>query len=446
MTEPRDRPDPRSSSAPVNPFGRSTPRARVVRPAAIVLVLLAATALAYRFSRTGGDAPAAEGHVHGAGPATDSGQPVSLDARAAQRIGVTYAPVTSGTLATEVRTVAQVTFDETRVKAISPRIDGWVEELFVNATGQPVRAGEPLLTIDSPMLVTAQEEFLLARRLGADVSGAADETRQGAAELQQAARRRLQYWEISEAQLARLAATGQATRTMTLRAPVSGVVVQKNVLAGQRVMAGEMLYQVADLSTVWLEGEVFERDLAAVHVGQSVTAEFDAFPGEARTGRISYLYPTLNPDTRTARVRVALANPGLRLKPGMYGTIRIASRNVRAGLLVPRSAVLATGERQMVFVRRPDGKLEPRAVVTGLSNDDQTQILSGVALGDTVVRSATFLVDAESNLGSAFGGMGDMPGMDLTAPAKGGKATPPATKGARPGDSMPGMDHAGHEE
>jgi Cu(I)/Ag(I) efflux system membrane fusion protein len=197
---------------------------------------------------------------------------------------------------------------------------------------------------------------------------------------------------------------------------VSGVVIEKNVLGGQKIMAGEALYKVADLSDVWLEGEVFERDLPAVRVGTDVKAEFDALPGEVRTGRVSYLYPTLNPETRTARIRVALRNPRMQLKPGMYATIRIEGAAENA-VSVPRSAVLSTGERTMVFVRRKDGMLEPREVKIGESTEDRTRIISGLTVGETVVASATFLVDAESNLSSSLGGMGDMPGMDIAKPS-----------------------------
>jgi len=183
-------------------------------------------------------------------------------------------------------------------------------------------------------------------------------------------------------------------------------------------MAGDPLYRIVDLSTVWMEGEVFEQDLPSVRLGQRVTADLEALPGQAFRGRITYVYPTLNADTRTARVRVEVPNPGLRLKPGMYATFRLTGSGRASALSVPRTAVLSTGERNLVFVKRPDGMLEPRLVVLGMATDDRIEILHGVAAGDTVVASATFLIDAESNLGTALGGMGDMPGMDMTAPTK----------------------------
>ena len=216
--------------------------------------------------------------------------------------------------------------------------------------------------------------------------------------------------------------------------------VEKNVLSGQKIMAGDALYKVADLSVVWIEGEVFERDLAAVHVGQLVQVELQATPSKSRTGRIAYVYPTINPETRTARVRVAMPNPDLALKPGMYATIRIQGTSAANVLTLPRSAVLSTGERNLVFVRREDGMLEPRNVTIGTANDERIEITSGLSKGETVVASATFLVDAESNLGSLLGGMGNMPGMDMSAPAKPGVAAPKPAVRPVPGAPAPKPD------
>jgi len=448
MTTPRQDPrDPQSGASATGPdthtFGTTGGRARLLRLLVAAVLLGVAVTLTYRYSRQSEvDAPAA-GHAHGAGPAATAQEPIYLDDRAERRIGVTFAAVTQDRLAQEVRTVAQVTYDETRVRAIAPKIDGWVEQLHLNFTGQPVAIGDTLLTIYSPMLVSAQQELLLAVRLEQGMSQAEPSARRGAQELRDAARRRLEYWDISDEQIRELERTGVITKSLMLRSPVNGVVVEKSVLAGQRIMAGEPLYKVADLSIVWLEGEVFERDLGAVRLGQRVRAEFDAFPGASRSGRVTYIYPTLNPDTRTARIRVEIPNRDLQLKPGMYGTIRIDGALSAPTLVVPRSAVLATGERRLVFVRRADGKLEPRDVEIGRSSDDFTQILRGLAFGDTVVRSATFLVDAESNLSSALGGMGAMPGMDM-APPSGGSAGAAPAPGARPRAGATPRDSSAH--
>ncbi len=431
-----------------SPFGRaSTSGRRVLRWTLYLAVPLIALAAVFLLRRRSSE-PAAAEHAHGAVAAADGGQPVSLSANAANRIGVTYTTVTTGSLSREVRTVGQVTFDETRVKVISPKVDGWVERLYVDFTGQSVTAGAPLLEIYSPMLVTVQEELLLAKRLASDVAAGTPDAVRSADELLRSARRRLAYWDIPERQIAEIERTGEVRRTLTLHAPVGGVVVEKLVLSGQRIMAGETLYRVADLSVVWVEGEVFEQDLAVVRTGLPVAAEFESFPGERWSGRIAYVYPTLNPDTRTARVRVELPNPGRRLKPGMYATFLFTSPRRGDVLSVPRSAVLSTGERSLVFVRREDGRLEPRTVRIGAAAGDRIEVLTGLAAGETVVASATFLIDAESNLGSALGGMGNMPGMDMTSPTP---APPPgaAPKGAAPGKAVvptpPGEDHSAHQ-
>ncbi len=411
--------------------------ARILRAGLIV----AALAAAWFFTRTPAAAPVpSSGHQHGATATSDSGRPVHLDARDQQRIGVTFAPVVRGVLERSVRIVAQVGYDETRVATVAPRIEGWVEELYVNFNGQQVRAGEPLLRLYSPMVVTTAEELLLARRLEGDVAGGTSEARQNAARLTVSARERLVRWQVPEAEIRRIEENGTVPRSITLRSPATGVVIEKAVLQGQRVMEGEPLYRIADLRVVWLEGDVFEQDLGSARVGQTVTAEFQALPGEIRTGKISYVYPTLSTDTRTGRVRVALENPGLLLKPGMFATIHLSTPITRAVISVPRSAVLSTGERNLVFLKRPDGRFTPTDVVLGAQTEDRLEILKGLTEGDTVVASATFLVDAESNLGTLLGGMGDMPGMDMTAPGA-APAKRPDTTTAKPdamGD-MPGM-------
>lgn len=411
------------------------------------LLALAVVLLARPRSQTA----AAPGHQAMGAVGADSARPVMLSPEAAQRIGVTFTTATMGPLAREVRTVGQVTFDETRVKAIAPKIDGWVERLYVDYTGMPVQVGAPLLTIYSPMLVTAQEELLLAKKLAQDVASGTSDAARGADELLRSARRRLAYWGIAQNDIDRIEQTGEVQRALTLHSSVGGVVVEKGVLAGQKIMAGDALYRIADLSVVWVEGEVFEQDLALFRVGLSVIAEFEALPGERFTGRIAYIYPTLNSDTRTARVRVELSNRGLRLKPGMYATLRFSGGRRANVLSLPRSAILSTGERNLVFVRRDDGQLEPREVRVGAAAADRIEVLSGLSAGETVVASATFLVDAESNLGSALGGMGNMPGMEVTTPPK--AASPPLQppqKGAPPTKpnnmpKMPGMDHSDHQ-
>lgn len=394
-------------------------RREIGRGAVYAAVLFAAIGGVYLATRGSGEtAVMPAGHNHGSAATAQKEQPVMLSPDQARRIGVTYAVATLGPLDKEVRTVGQITFDETRQQTISPKIDGFVERLFVNTTGQPLSIGQPLLTLYSPMLVQAQEELLLAGRLRHDVAGGSGDAQRSASELLESARRRLAYWDIPQREIAAIERSGQVRRTLTLYSPASGYVLEKHVVAGQKIMAGDALYKVADLSAVWVEGDVFEQDLPNVRVGQVVHADFQALPGEHRMGRIAYVYPTVKPDTRTAKVRVVFANQDLRLKPGMYATIRIAGVDSAAVLTIPRDAVLSTGERNIVFVRDRSGQLVPREVAIGSSNDERVEILRGLAAGETVVSSATFLVDAESNLGKALGGMGDMPGMDMSTPPK----------------------------
>lgn len=408
--------------------------ARLARgPVLFAVALLAALAAAVLLSRRGGESADAGGHAgRGAAPASDSAAPVFLRPAEEHRIGVTYAVALPEALTRDVRIVGQVAADETRLTVVSLKVDGWVERLYVDFIGREVRAGEPLLELYSPMVASAAEELLLARRLLAEVGGDSSEAAANARSLLASARRRLAWWDVPAAQIRRIEETGEATRTVTLRAPFTGVVLEKDVVPGQAVMAGQPLFRLADLAVVWVEGEVFEQDLPLVRVGQPVEAEFTALPGAVRTGRIVYVYPTVDEATRTARVRVELPNGRRDLKPGMYATLRVTVRQSRQELTVPRSAVLSTGTRSLVFKRLPDGRLEPREVRVGLATDSRVQVLAGLAAGDTVVASGTFLVDAESNLGAVLGGMGDMPGMDMAPPVPLDRRTPATSPPAAP--------------
>lgn len=410
-----------------------------------VVVLSAAVFVAWYASRDARPGAEPAGHVHGAAAGADAGGPVMLDAEQARRIGVTYAKVERTVLRQEVRTVAQVTVDETRVRTVSMKFDGWVDRLHADFTGMEVRAGEPLLSTYSPLLTSAEQELVLAAKLARDVSAADEAQRRSAQEMLQSARQRLLNWDVPQAEVERVERTGEVPRTLVIRAPYSGVIAEKLVSEGQRIMAGDPLYRVADLSVVWVEGEVFERDLPLVRIGQGVEIELEARPGATRRGRVVFLQPTVSAETRTVRLRVALDNANGDLKPGMYATVRIASVGDVAVLNVPRSAVLSTGRRDLVFVRRADGMLEPRDIVHGIATDDRVEVRSGLREGETVVASATFLIDAESNLGSALGGMGEMPGMDVTSPPTKAPPAPGAAKRATPRDTAPPMSGMKHD-
>jgi len=353
-----------------------------------------------------------------AGLATRS--PVHLTPAQMSAIGVTYTVVQTGALTRTVRTVGQVVAPESGLVDVTTKVDGYVERLYVATTGAAVRRGDPLLAIYSPMLVAAEQELLTAVHLARSVDSTDHDAAINAQVLVSAARRRLAYWDISADQIARLEQTGEITKTLTLAAPVTGVVLDKAVVEGQAVQAGMQLYRLANLSSVWLAGDVFEQDLAAVHNGAPARVEFASYPGRAWAGHVTFVSPIVDSMSRTATVRVSLDNAGGLLKPGMYGTLFLTSSLDANVAHVPAEAVVMTGERNLVYVVRSDGALAPREVVLGLRAGDQIQVLSGLRPGDRIVASANFLVDAESRLATDGSGMAGMPGME--APA--GKAHP----------------------
>jgi Cu(I)/Ag(I) efflux system membrane fusion protein len=399
---------------------------RSVRPAVRLAALLLLTACRKEPNNQAMAGMTAGEHARmaaGAAAPADTGpalgrEPVHLTVEQARAIGVTYTVVQRGLLTRRIRTVGQVVPAEPMLADITPKIEGYVEGLFVNATGVPVRRDEPLLTLYSPMLVAAQQELLTARRLAASVDTTEAEAWRNAQELVAASRRRLAYWDISAEQIARLEETGDVTKTLTLRAPFDGVVLEKMVVAGQAVMPGMKLYRLADLSTVWIEGEVFEQDLALIKAGAPVRVEVAAYPGRAFQGRVSFVWPVVEAESRTARVRVALANPGGALKPGMYATLFFDAVVGTDVLNLPAEAVVMTGERNLVFVVDSGGVLVPREVTLGPRAGDRVEIVRGVEEGERVVASANFLVDAESRLakGAGMAGMPRMPEMPEKRP------------------------------
>ncbi|MGE0160834.1 MAG: efflux RND transporter periplasmic adaptor subunit [Gemmatimonadales bacterium] len=375
-----------------------TARRDIAIAATIVVVALAVVTLRLR-SGEEAEGQVAAGHNHGVVTAPSGGpQPVMLDGEAARRIGVALSSVQVEPLPLFVRAVGTVAYDETRLATVNPKVEGWVEVLHIDFTGAPVSAGAPLLEVYSPMLVTAQEELVLAARLVREA--APGRAALNAAQLLESARRRLAYWDVPEEEIRRIEESGEPTKTLTLRAPASGIVVEKNVVQGDRIMPGMTVYRIANLSRVWIEADVFEKDLALVAVGQSARVTFEAFPGRELSGRVTYVYPTVSMRSRTARIRLELPNPGLDLKPGMYASIDLDVPPAAPTTIVPRSAVIETGERALVFVEGAGGMLHPREVVVGRTSGQLTEILTGVSPGERVVSSAAFLVDAESNLGT----------------------------------------------
>ena len=329
---------------------------------------------------------------------------VSIDPVTSQNMGVRTEPVRRAALARTIRTVGLVAFDEPRQYSVNSKSDGWVERLHVNQEGQPVKKGQPLMEIYSPELVAAQQEYLLALR---GYQRLADSTLPQVAEnarrLLEASRTRLRYWDISEKQIAALEQSGEVRKTLTLYSPQGGVVTIKKVLEGMRVMAGEELLQIADLSRVWVNADIYEYELPWVKVGQSARVELPFAPDQVLTGKISYIYPTVRNETRTVQARIEFPNPGLVLKPEMYANVLIDTAAVPDALVVSDHAVLKSGKGQTVFVALGEGKFEPRAVQTGVSNDEGlVQILSGLKEGEQVVTSAQFMLDSESKLREAI--------------------------------------------
>lgn len=360
---------------------------------------------------------------------------VQLTTNQISQFGITFGTVEMRTLESEVRTVGVVNLDETRVVQVALKFSGFVERLHVDFTGQPVRRGQPLLAVYSPELVAAQEELLIARQLERTMDQTAvPGVPTGSSNLLAASRRRLRLWDISDAQIDEILRTGDVQRTLTLHSPVSGVVVEKNVVRGQAIQSGQSLYTIANLSEVWVEAELREADVGTVRVGSRATVELTAFPGRPFTGRVDYIYPTLAEASRTLKARITVGNLDGRLKPGMYATVRMTTPT-RTALTAPASAVIRTGERTMVFVDMGGGRLMPHEVETGRTGVDYVEVLAGVEPGQRVVTSAQFLLDSESNLGEVMkammgmSGTGSMEGMDM--PGMDMKGMPmPVDKGA----------------
>jgi multidrug efflux pump subunit AcrA (membrane-fusion protein) len=319
--------------------------------------------------------------------------------------GVQTEPAVVERVARSVRTVGTVTADETRVRHVHTKTAGWIEKLFVNFTGQLVRKGQPILSMYSQELLASQQEFLRARETAAKFAASElPEVRIGGEELLQSAEQRLRLFDVPEYFIEVLKRTGQPQRAVTLLAPVSGFVTAKEVFEGQQVEPGMELFTNTDLSRVWIEADVYEYEARSVHVGQEgkVTLPYD--PGRQLVGRVTFIYPTLNPDSRTLRVRLEFANGDFALKPAMFANIELPV-DATEGVVIPDSAVIDTGERQIVFVSRGDGRFEPREVKLGVRSSGKAQVLSGVAAGDQVVTRANFLLDSESQLRAAIAGM-----------------------------------------
>ena len=334
---------------------------------------------------------------------------VVIPAVTRQLIGVRTVAVTYAPLEQEVRAVGTVEYDERKLTKVNLRVSGWIEQVFVNAIGQSVRAGQPLLTLYSPDLLATQDEYLLAVKAQAQLEGSpVAEARQQAAALVASARERLRLWNLTDEQIGAIERRGKAERVLALYAPSSGIVLKRQALPGNYVEPGTTLYELADLSTVWINGDIYESEIQSVKLNQSAKVTFEAYPSETFPGKVTYIYPYLNEATRTVRVRMEFPNPHLKLKPGMYGNVVLG---VDAGrrLVVPKEAVLDSGLRQLVFLDLGQGVYQPYPVKLGRRSQEYVEVLEGIKEGDRVVTSANFMLDAESKLASA-GGMQAMMG------------------------------------
>ncbi|MCP5516913.1 MAG: efflux RND transporter periplasmic adaptor subunit [Verrucomicrobiales bacterium] len=367
-------------------------------------------------------------------PATAAPRAIHIDPVTVQNMAIRTATVGSGPLRRRVRTVGTVEYDETALADVTTKFDGWVEKLYVNATGARVHRGDPLFEVYSPGLYSAQTEFLLAlETAGADP---------GVVSLRESARTKLEYWDVSAAQIAELESTRRPRKTLSVPAPIDGFVVEKSVVEGQMASAGTRLYRLADLGLVWVHAEIYEQDLPFVRLGQEAVVSLSYLPDRKFRGRVTYVYPDLDPGTRTARIRMEFHNPGYFLKPGMFAEVELTAELAAAAVLVPEMAVLRSGRGNLVFVAREGGHFEPRAVSLGVrGEEDMLQVLSGLAAGEAVVVSGQFMLDSESQRREAIEKMlqpGSTQAM-FQAPAAGVLAAPdgPASGKAGQAESMP---------
>jgi len=362
-------------------------------------------------------------------PGTEGGSPnqVRISTEKIQKLGVRTEAAAMRSLGKTVRAAGRIEPDERRVFAVTAKFEGYVERLHVNATGQPVSKGQPLFEAYSPELVSAQREYAIAMQGLESMKDAGNEAQAGMRQLADSSLARLRNWDLSPSQVSELMKSGQPQRTISFPSPVSGIVSEKKALQGMRFMPGEMLYQVTDLSSVWVIADLSEQDIGLVRSGAKARVTTTAYPNEAFEGRITYIYPTLKAETRSIPVRVEMANPGGKLKPAMFAQVELSVGGKTPVLTVPDSALIDSGTRRIVLVQVQEGRFEPREVETGARSESYVEIRKGVSDGEQVVVAANFLIDAESNLRAAVGGLGGHAGHG--SPAKGADA---AASGASP--------------
>jgi RND family efflux transporter MFP subunit len=330
---------------------------------------------------------------------------VNIAAGKQQVMGVRTATVEQKPVVRDIRATAQIVPDERRIAHIHVKVPGFVEKVYVDFVGQLVRKGQPVFTLYSPDMVATQEEYLIAKRGEQTLGGAPyQEVSQGAQSLLRSARQRLKLWDISDQQIKKLDETGEVSKTITIHSPITGFVTDRKVFPNVSVTPDMDLYVISDLSSIWATADIYQYELPFVKVGQKAQLQLSYYPGKTYSGRITYIYPSMDPTTHTAKVRIDISNPNFELKPQMFGDVQI---KVDYGnkILVPQDAVLNSGNEQTVFVVREGGNFEPRKVTLGPAVEGNVVILSGLKAGETIVTSGNFLIDSESRMKSATGEM-----------------------------------------
>lgn len=328
-----------------------------------------------------------------------------------QAIGVRTGSVEKRVLQKVIKTVGRVDYVEPALAFINTKFEGWIEKLYIDYTGQFVKKNAPLAEIYSPELVSTQQEYLLAyKSVKSSENKEVTDNISSNCSILESAKQRLKLWDITDEQIKRLEERGGIKKTLTIHSPVNGFVIEKNVIQGQKIMPGENLYKIADISRVWIYGDIYEYEVPLIKIGQEAKITLSYFPGETFTGRVSYIYPYLNTETRTNRIRIDVENPAFKLKPGMYANLEIIV-NYGTVLTIPVEALLDSGEKKYVFIDIGDGYFEPREVKVGISSDDYYEVIEGLNEGERLVTSATFLIDSESSLKAALEQMGKPTGV-----------------------------------
>lgn len=344
----------------------------------------------------------------GADAVQETANTIVISQEKLQSVGVRFELAQRRSMDRLIRTVGRAEMDERRLAHVNIKLEGWIEELRVNYTGERVERGQLLFTLYSPELLATQREYLLALR-AANILKNNPSTRaiDNSLSLVESSKQRLRLWDITDAQIQELERTGEASKTVAFYSPIGGTVIKKTAVAGMKVNPGEEMYTISDLSQLWIVADIYEYELPFIRLGQSAVVSLSYDPGRLVNGRVAFIYPALDPETRTAKVRFEVPNPGERLKPEMYANVEL---KIPLGLrlAVPRDAVLETGERQIIFINHGEGKLEWRNAKLGVQAGDWVEILEGLKEGEQIVTSANFLIDSESRLKSAIGGMAGM--------------------------------------